>query len=210
MCTPLISDTTYPYALGRLGVALPSVPYICFASGLGFSAIKHVERNPLVGSSCMNFDIWAVPGGCSVHGLHACISCLHSGMLHCISHVGILCMHVGMLYVHISCWHFVHTVSMLCLHNDILCMHDGILQELHNEYVLVPADKASNNIIIVCKKYYSEVIRNELAGKSGKASTYVHCRDSVDQIVQKHLAYMHSTKIKVAEDMKRLPMDIAL
>ena len=28
------------------------------------------------------------------------------------------------------------------------------LQELHNEYVLVPADKASNNIIIVCKKYY--------------------------------------------------------
>ena len=79
------------------------------------------------------------------------------------------------------------------------------LQEFHNEYVLVPADKASNNIIIVCKKYYSEVIRNELAGKSGKASTYVHCRDSVDQIVQKHLAYMHSTKIKVAEDMKRLP-----
>ena len=79
------------------------------------------------------------------------------------------------------------------------------LQELHNEYVLVPADKASNNIIIVCKKYYSEVIRNELAGKSGKASTYIHCRDSVDQIVQKHLAYMHSTKIKVAEDMKRLP-----
>ena len=78
------------------------------------------------------------------------------------------------------------------------------LQELHNEYVLVPADKASNNIIIVCKKYYSEVIKNELAGKSGKACTYVHCRDSVDQIV-KHLAYMHSTKIKVAEDMKRLP-----
>ena len=59
--------------------------------------------------------------------------------------------------------------------------------------------------IIVCKKYYTEVIRNELAGKSGKASTYVHCRDSVDQIVQKHLAYMHSTKVKVTEDMKRLP-----
>ena len=79
------------------------------------------------------------------------------------------------------------------------------LRELHKEYVLVPADKASNNIIIVCKKYYTEVITNELAGKSGKASTYVHCRDSVDQIVQKHLAYMHSTKVKVTEDMKRLP-----
>ena len=44
-----------------------------------------------------------------------------------------------------------------------------------------------------------------LAGKSGKASTYIHFRDSVDQIVQKNLAYMHSTKVKVAEDMKRLP-----
>ena len=79
------------------------------------------------------------------------------------------------------------------------------LRELHNEYVLVPADKASNNIIIVCKKYYTEVIRNELAGKSGKASTYVHCNDSIDQIVQRHLAYMHNTKIEVAKDMKRLP-----
>ena len=79
------------------------------------------------------------------------------------------------------------------------------LRELHNEYVLVPADKASNNIIIVCKKYYTEVIRNELAGKSGKASTYVHCNDSIDQIVQRHLAYMHNTKIEVPIDMKRLP-----
>ena len=79
-----------------------------------------------------------------------------------------------------------------------------VLRELYNEYVLVPADKASNNIIIVCKKYYTEVIRNELAGKIGKVSTYVYCRDSVDQIVEKH-SYMHNAKVKVAEDMKRLP-----
>ena len=69
------------------------------------------------------------------------------------------------------------------------------LRELHNEYILVPADKASSNIIIVCKKYYTEVIRKELAGKSGKASTYIHCRDSVDQIVQKHLAYVHNANV---------------
>ena len=24
-------------------------------------------------------------------------------------------------------WHFVHAVSILCLHDDILCMHDDIL-----------------------------------------------------------------------------------
>ena len=39
------------------------------------------------------------------------------------------------------------------------------LRELHSEYVLVPADKASNNVIIVCKKYYTEVIRKELDRK---------------------------------------------
>ena len=77
--------------------------------------------------------------------------------------------------------------------------------ELHNEHILVIADKASNNIIIVCNKYYTEVIRNELPGKSGKAPTYVQCRNSVDQFVQTHLPNMHSTKVKVAEDMKRLP-----
>ena len=50
-----------------------------------------------------------------------------------------------------------------------------------------PVNKASNNIIIVCKKYYTEVIRNELAGRSGKASTYVHCRDCVDQMIAQRL-----------------------
>ena len=48
-------------------------------------------------------------------------------MLHCISHVGIFTVRVGMLCVHMSCWHFVRAVSMLCLHDDILCLHDGIL-----------------------------------------------------------------------------------
>ena len=47
------------------------------------------------------------------------------------------------------------------------------------------------------------MIRNELAGKIGKVSTYVYCRDSVDQIVEKH-SYMHNAKVKVAEDTKRL------
>ena len=34
--------------------------------------------------------------------------------------------------------------------------HLGSLQELHSKYVLVPADKASNNVIVVCKKNYLE------------------------------------------------------
>jgi hypothetical protein len=32
----------------------------------------------------------------------------------------------------------------------------NILRRLHDKFVLVPADKSSNNIVFVCKKYYSE------------------------------------------------------
>ena len=112
-------------------------PLYLFPSGLGFSAglasqqlQKSFPRTCGGKSPCgliMNFDLWAVPGGYSVHALRACILCLHKGMLHCISHVGIFTVRVGMLCVHMSCWHFVHAVSMLCLHDDILCLHDGML-----------------------------------------------------------------------------------
>ena len=32
--------------------------------------------------------------------------------------------------------------------------HLRSLEELHNKYVLVPVDKAAQNVIVVCKKYY--------------------------------------------------------
>ena len=42
--------------------------------------------------------------------------------------------------------------------------HLNYLHELQSKYVLVPADKAANNIIVVCKKYmyYLEVVLKEL------------------------------------------------
>ena len=36
------------------------------------------------------------------------------------------------------------------------------LSDLHNKYVLVPVDKAPNNIIIICKRYYIETSIKEL------------------------------------------------
>ena len=35
------------------------------------------------------------------------------------------------------------------------------LQRLHEHFVLVPADKASNNIVFVCKSYYYSCLLNE-------------------------------------------------
>jgi len=42
------------------------------------------------------------------------------------------------------------------------------LNELQEKYVLVPADKAGNNIIFVCKYYYIQTLMREL----GIESTY--------------------------------------
>ena len=41
-------------------------------------------------------------------------------------------------------------------------VHLDYLNKLHEKYVLVPADKAANNVIVVCKKYYLDVVLREL------------------------------------------------
>ena len=48
------------------------------------------------------------------------------------------------------------------------------LKELQEKYVLVPADKAGNNIIFVCKYYYIHTLMEELGINSGSTinSTY--------------------------------------
>ena len=40
-------------------------------------------------------------------------------------------------------------------------LHLDYLED-HNKFVLVPADKAANNVIVVCKKYYLEMVLDEL------------------------------------------------
>ena len=41
-------------------------------------------------------------------------------------------------------------------------VHLDYLNKLHDNFVLVPADKATNNVIVVCKKYYLDVVIMEL------------------------------------------------
>ena len=54
------------------------------------------------------------------------------------------------------------------------------LHKLHANYVLVPADKASNNAIVVCKKYKIDSPFEELGinNISGNNQTYIPIDDS--------------------------------
>ena len=42
-------------------------------------------------------------------------------------------------------------------------MKQGI-QEFHRKYVLVPADKAANNVVVVCRLHYINTLKQELDG----------------------------------------------
>ena len=38
------------------------------------------------------------------------------------------------------------------------------IQEFHRKYVLVPADKAANNVVVVCRLHYVTTLKQELDG----------------------------------------------
>ena len=42
-------------------------------------------------------------------------------------------------------------------------MKQGI-QEFHRKYVLVPADKAANNVVVVCRLHYVNTLKQEFDG----------------------------------------------
>ena len=64
--------------------------------------------------------------------------------------------------------------------------HLDYLHDFQSKFVLVPADKAANNVIVVCRKYYLDVVLREL----NRTSTYEHKdRDLEHNIVNEHIFY---------------------
>jgi hypothetical protein len=70
------------------------------------------------------------------------------------------------------------------------------LNILHEEYVLVPADKACNNIVFVCKAHYYQCFINELGINSAIGnSTYTPTTFSKDEILQNHASVLNTLNI---------------
>ena len=83
------------------------------------------------------------------------------------------------------------------------------LSDLHNKYVFVPKDKAPNNIIIICKKYYIMTLIKELGLDNCSTpignSTCTSCQMSFEDIVDTHDTFMKSLGIELSDNDKRLP-----
>ena len=72
-----------------------------------------------------------------------------------------------------------------------------------SKFVLVPIDKASNNIAFICKRFYAQVLLEELGLMGSSSSTYTKIDDRLPKdIIQQHTAEL---KRKVGEDMSILP-----
>ena len=74
-------------------------------------------------------------------------------------------------------------------------------------FVLVPAGKTANNVIVVCKKYHIEMLVKELGinTTSNTNSTYISCTESFDDILRTHADFVNSMGLKMSEEDKNLP-----
>ena len=83
------------------------------------------------------------------------------------------------------------------------------LSDLHSKYVFVPADKAPNNVIIICKRYYIETLIKELGLDNCSTPTgnltYTSCQMSSEDIVNTYDTFMKSLGIELSDDDKKLP-----
>ena len=74
------------------------------------------------------------------------------------------------------------------------------LKELHKSFVVVPTDKAANNVSIICKKYYHQCMQAELM-----SNVYEPVSTSEDDIIDKHVKELGSHNITIPNDNKKLP-----
>ena len=79
--------------------------------------------------------------------------------------------------------------------------HLRSLEELHNKYVLVPADKAAQNVIVVCKKYYLQMVLKEIE----TTATYESIQEESQSIVDEHIKYFNTHYINIPSIYRCLP-----
>jgi calcineurin-like phosphoesterase len=71
------------------------------------------------------------------------------------------------------------------------------LSSLREKYVIVPADKVSNNIMFVCKSYYYECLIKKLGidNNTSGNTTYKPTSFDKDEILANHRSFMTSLNI---------------
>ena len=80
------------------------------------------------------------------------------------------------------------------------------LEMLQTKYVIVPIDKAANNIAFICKKYYVEVILREIGIIGGGNPTYSISNRSKEDILDENITYNKRLNLEVKDEDNKLPL----
>ena len=77
---------------------------------------------------------------------------------------------------------------------------------LHDKFVIVPADKAPNNIVFVCKRHYIDCLMKELGINNTHGNpTYSPVTIPKEDILENHKSVISSFGICVKDDNYELP-----
>ena len=77
------------------------------------------------------------------------------------------------------------------------------LHKLHTNYVLVPADKAANNVIVVCKKYHIDTLVKELRINNVNSNNQT-CIAIDDSFEKSHNNFIISVGLEMSEEDQNL------
>ena len=79
------------------------------------------------------------------------------------------------------------------------------LADLHSKYVVVPIDKAANNVALICKRYYIQTLLDEVGVPGNASSTYKLSKEDPENIIFNNAALCEKFGITLEERLKTLP-----
>ena len=80
------------------------------------------------------------------------------------------------------------------------------LAEFHKKYVLVPIDKASNNIAIICKQFYVKRLLKEVGALGNPNPTYQLSNANKLDIINNNMVLCERYGLELKEQQKSLPI----
>ena len=81
------------------------------------------------------------------------------------------------------------------------------LAELHHKFVMVPIDKAANNVAFICKRFYAATLLKEMGLIGEPSCTYQKINDNpINIIEQLKMDLKGNFNIIVNEDLLSLPV----
>ena len=79
------------------------------------------------------------------------------------------------------------------------------LAELHGKFVVVPIDKASNNVALICKRYYIQKLLSEVGVPGDTSPTYHLSGNNSDAVIESNSKLCTKFGFPLEEKLKALP-----